>query len=178
MLLKRKSVFHDAEEEEIGVNINITPMIDVLTCLLFFLLLSFGAVIIALINTTVPALSEGDDAPESNKAVVTMTLSISAKGFACSGSGENIPEAEMKTLAKSLPLADGTYDYQGLNDFLFDVKNRYKDSDSIVIVPESDIPYEVLIKSLDASREREAEREGKPWRIPLFPAAVISTLVK
>jgi biopolymer transport protein ExbD len=168
----------DAAEDETEVNLNVTPMIDVLTTLLFFLLLSFGAVIVALINASVPALSEGTDAPEITKTKVTMTLTITDKGFFVTGSNDALTDDELNKLKKSIPLGKDGYDYQGLNDFLLDTKQRYKDSDSIVIIPDAEIPYEVLVKSMDFSREKETVVDGKPVRTPLFPAPVISTLVK
>jgi biopolymer transport protein ExbD len=168
----------------VGVYLNVTPMIDVLTTLLFFLLLSFGAVIIALINTTVPAL--GDDSSTSadtpDKTIVTMTVLITDKGFTVSGQADGMTEQEMLKLGKSLPLkvegGEKLYDYQGLNDFFLEVKRGHEKSDSVVLMPNPDIPYEVLVKTMDATREREIEENGKPKRIPLFPSAVVGSFVK
>jgi len=36
----------------------------------------------------------------------------------------------------------------------------------------------VLIKAMDASRERPMTLKGRPYRLPLFPEAVVSTLVE
>jgi len=160
--------------------LNLTPMIDILTCLLFFLLLSFGAIVVALINVSVPALSEGGDPGEPDKTVkVTMSVSVTDKGFDVSGGADGLSEEAIKKLAKKIPLGAEGYDYPALNDFMFEVKKQYKESESVVIVPNPDIPYDVLVRVLDATRERDMSGEaGKPMRLPLFPAAVVSTLVK
>ena len=48
----------------------------------------------------------------------------------------------------------------------------------VVLLPEADIPYEVLVRTMDATREREDTKDGRPVRVPLFPGAVVGTLVK
>ncbi len=179
MFSQRQGSFIHDEEEQGSVFLNVTPLIDILTCLLFFLLLSFGAVIIALINATVPALGDATDQTEPDKVTkITVTISISEKGFVVSASSDKLSETELKKLQKSFALTATGYDYKGVTDHLTDLKQRFKESDSVVIVPEPDIPYEVLIKTLDASREREEVVGKRSIRHPLFPAAVVSTLVK
>jgi len=92
--------------------LNLTPMIDILTCLLFFLLLSFGAIVVALINVSVPALSEGGDPGEPDKTVkVTMSVSVTDKGFDVSGGADGLSEEAIKKLAKKIPLGAEGYDY-------------------------------------------------------------------
>jgi biopolymer transport protein ExbD len=167
------------ESDNVEVALNVTPMIDVLTCLLFFLLLSFGAVVVALINASVPALSsDSSEQPDLSKTKITISVSITDKGFGLSAQAEGLGQEELDKLAKTFAMKEGSYDYQGLNDYAFELKKRYPESDSAVLIPAGDIPYEVLVKTMDATRERAAEQNGRPARIPLFPAAVVSTLVK
>jgi biopolymer transport protein ExbD len=176
---EHKSLMSEADDGSDPVNLNLTPMIDVLTCLLFFLLLSFGAIIIALINASVPALSEGtDQAPEEEKIVkVTMSVQISDKGFEVSGDANLSPD-DLNRLKKKIDMKAEGYDYQALNEFFAEVKARYKESDTVIILPDANIPYEVLVKVLDSTREKVAEVDGKQGRIPLFQAPVVSSLVK
>jgi biopolymer transport protein ExbD len=174
----KRSIVGLTEEEDPGIYLNVTPMIDVLTCLLFFLLLSFGAVIIALINTTIPVLSESSAQAEPDKKI-TVTLVISEKGYSLTAQNDIMTEDESNKLKRSFALASGDYDFTSLNNYLFELKQRYKDSENIVLLPDADVPYEKLIKTMDVTREREGQdAAGKPIRIPLFPAAVISSLVK
>jgi biopolymer transport protein ExbD len=179
VFLKNKLQLLDVGASSDDVYLNLTPMIDILTCLLFFLLLSFGAIVVALINASIPALSEGADPGEPDKTIkVTMSISVTDKGFDVSGSADGLGEEASKKLVKKIPLGAEGYDYQALNDFMFEVKKSYKESDSVVIVPNPDIPYDVLVRVMDASRERDLSGEGKLVRLPLFPAAVVSSLVK
>ncbi len=167
------------EKAEIeDVVLNLTPMIDVLTTLLFFLLMSFGAIVVALINVSIPALSEGTDESEPEKDTkVTMSVLINEKGFIVTGASDKLSEEDMKRLNKSIPVTSDGYDYQTLTAFLYEIKRRYPKSDSVVLTPEPEIPYETLVKSLDATREW-VPPDGRGLRTPLFGGAVVSTLVK
>jgi len=168
---ENKSVIDD-------VVLNLTPMIDVLTTLLFFLLMSFGAIVVALINVSIPALSEGTDESEPEKDTkVTMSVQITEKGFIISGASDKLSEEDQKKLVRSIPVKGDGYDFATLTAFLYEIKRRYPKSDSVVLTPEPDIPYETLIKSLDATREISPP-DGRGIRTPLFTGAVVSTLVK
>lgn len=175
---KQLAVPQGGDGEE--VYLNLTPMIDVLTTLLFFLLLSFGAIVIALINATVPALSEGgkeDNKPPDKKIKVTMTVSISDKGLSVIGDAE-LPEADLKQFQKTFPLIATGYNFPGLTEHLAGIKRRYPESETVILIPDADIPYQVLVQALDATRERVDNSAGKQLRVPLFPGAVVSSIVK
>jgi biopolymer transport protein ExbD len=180
MFAKHMSKAEEEKGEIEDVVLNLTPMIDVLTTLLFFLLLSFGAIVVALINVSIPALSEGTDENEPEKDTkVTMSVLINEKGFIVSGASDKLSEEESKKLGRSIPVTGDGYDFPTLTAFLYEVKRKYPKSDSVVLTPEPDIPYETLIKTLDATREREGNnQEGRAVRMPLFTGAVVSTLVK
>ncbi|MBK6849382.1 MAG: biopolymer transporter ExbD [Proteobacteria bacterium] len=167
---------HSDEEEE--VYLNLTPMIDILTCLLFFLLISFGAVIIALISASVPVLSDGDADPNASRAKVTMGLQITDSALVVSASHDTMSEAELAGLRKTLPKRGNDYDFDGLHQHLLSVKKKYPNSTTIVITPAAAIPYEAVVKAMDASRDRPGGTKRRPLRLPVFPEAVVSTIVE
>ncbi|MBK8481666.1 MAG: biopolymer transporter ExbD [Proteobacteria bacterium] len=170
--------FSGASDEEDEIYLNLTPMIDILTCLLFFLLISFGAVIIALINASVPVLSDGDADPNASRAKVTMGLQITESGMVVSASHDTMSEAELAGLRKTLPKRAGDYDYEGLHQHLLGVKKKYPNSSTIVITPAPAVLYEAVVKAMDASRDREGGTKRRPLRVPVFPEAVVSTIVE
>jgi biopolymer transport protein ExbD len=181
MLTRRQTSFSGeapVDEADLEVNLNVTPMIDVLTCLLFFLLLSFGATVVALINSSVPALSDSSGEPETDKLKITITVAISEKGFSLGAQGEAVPAEETDKLAKTFPVTKDGYDFAALNAYALELKQKYKNSDSVILLPDADIPYAVLIKTMDATREKVENLEKKQVRTPLFPAAVVSSTVK
>ncbi len=177
-ILGGHGVGHGAAEEE-EIFLNLTPMIDVLTTLLFFLLLSFGAVIIALVNASVPVISDSDTGdPNVSQDKLTMGLSITDKGMLVTASHDKLSEATLAGLKKYFPKKGKEQDFKGLHEYLWNVKRRYPRSTSIVITPIPSITYEDLVGAMDASRERPIVKDKKPYRIPMFPEAVISTLVE
>jgi biopolymer transport protein ExbD len=179
MFGERKSAFGSVGDEAEEIFLNLTPMIDIMTCLLFFLLLSFGAVIIALVNASVPVIADGDPDPTVSKTKVTMGLSITEKGFLVTASHDKMSEEELNKMKRFFPVKGKEHDYQGLGDYLYTVKKQFPNSSSIVITPKPGVvSYEVLIKAMDASRERPVVIRNRPIKLPLFPEAVVSTIVE
>ncbi len=167
---------HQDEAEE--VFLNLTPMIDILTCLLFFLLLSFGAVIIALVNASVPVIADGDPNPTVSKMKVTMGLQINDKGMLVTASHDQMSEEELGRLKKFFPKKGKEQDVAGLHEYLWKIKNKFPNSTSIIITPSPGILYEVIVAAMDASRERAGGTAKRPIKIPMFPEPVISTIVE
>ena len=171
--------FGSSQDEAEEVFLNLTPMIDILTCLLFFLLLSFGAVIIALVNASVPVISDSDTGdPNVSQDKLTMGLAITDKGMLLTASHDKLSEATLAGLKKFFQKKGKEQDFTGLHEYLWDIKRRYPRSTSIVITPIPSIMYSDLVSAMDASRERPIVKDKKPYRIPMFPEAVISTLVE
>jgi hypothetical protein len=66
-----------------------------------------------------------------------------------------------------------TYDAKELTRILGTIKDRYEDEENCILVPESGIPYEVLIITMDSSREDATTKvDGMPRA--LFPYVVIA----
>lgn len=168
----------DVGDEPEEIFLNITPMINVLVCLLFFLLASFGAVIIALINASVPVISDTPADPNASQAKLTMGVNIDEKGFLVTASHDKLSESELNRLKRTFGKVKGDYDYGGMHEHLWTVKRKYPRSASIIITPAPQIPYDVVIKVMDASRFRPGGTARRPVRIPMFPEAVISTIVE
>jgi biopolymer transport protein ExbD len=170
--------FGGSDDEAEEVFLNLTPMIDILTCLLFFLLLSFGAVLIALVHASVPVIADGDPNPTVSKMKVTMGLQISDKGMLVTASHDQMPEEELAKMKRFFPKKKNEQDVTGLHEYLWQVKGKFPNSTSIIITPSPGITYEVIIAAMDASRDRPGGTKRKPIRIPMFPEAVVSTLVE
>lgn len=48
---------------------------------------------------------------------------------------------------------DGNYDFKALNHLLKQIKSRFPDKTDATILSERDIPYDILIKTMDATRD-------------------------
>ena len=160
------------------IHLNLTPMIDVLTCLLFFLLLSFGAVLIALINASVPVVADGTPETSSSKTSITLGVSVSKKEIFLTISSDALSEVDMNKLKRSFHAKKDGFDYPSLNKYCYELKQRFQESRSVVITPDPDVDYAVLVAIMDATREWDTTRKGRQFRLPLFPEAVVSTMVK
>ncbi len=172
-----QSIFGSEEVED--TELNMIAFLSILSNMLFFLLASFGIAVISLIAANVPVVAESDEIFTVDKDKVTVTLSITTRGFSVTAVNEMMTPAEAKALEKKFSInKKKEYDYDGLNEYLFEIKKKYKKSDSIVITPDPRITYDVIVKAMDASREKEIEVEGSKLKYPLFPGAVISTLVR
>jgi hypothetical protein len=53
---------------------------------------------------------------------------------------------------RSLPRKEGEYDYKGLSDFLQFVKSKYPTVMAASVLMEQDIPYDVLVQTMDNVR--------------------------
>ena len=72
-------------------------------------------------------------------------------------------------LLRRLDNAAGAYAFKDLNDFLQQIKARYPDKTDATILAEADIPYDILVKTMDATRAYTAVTAGKIAYTELFP---------
>jgi hypothetical protein len=107
-----------------------------------------------------------------------MGVHIEEKGLLVTASHDELPESEMNQLKRSFGKVKGDFDYVGLHEHLWNVKRKYPRSTSIIITPVNAIPYEAVVKVMDASRDRPGGTPRRPVKIPMFPEAVISTIVE
>ena len=176
---QKRSVFGD-ESEIAGVDLNLTPLMDVMSNILFFLLASVGASIVALLPAATPTRSESAAAEEPPVNQVLLNLQITDKGFVGSASNERLSREQTAALRFELPrrgsVSDPGWDlpYEELTKRLATIKEKYPASDTVIILPESRVPYEVIIRTMDASRGIGGGQKTSN----LFTKVVISDLVK
>lgn len=156
------------------VYLNLTPLMDVMSNLLFFLLASFGATMVAIMPTTVPTVSSGESSPKDDKpleGMVNVTLRVDAAGLTLKCESETIAPDVIKDLGGKIPKKDGQYDYKQLTATLKSIKEKYPASKSMVVVPDDGLSYEIIVKILDAARDT---RLVDLRNAILFPDVVLS----
>jgi biopolymer transport protein ExbD len=172
----RRSVGGDDE-------LNLIPIMNLVTILIPFLLLSQSSVQLAIIDSTMPAIgapSDADDPPDDEEPPLTLSVVITAKGFSVKHNktpvptGDAVAAVEGEETGPTLPCKDESgnvlttcdtpdhYDYLGLTENLVEVQAKYArpDDQNIILAPESRIKYEVLVRTMDATRD-EALLEDK-----------------
>lgn len=172
----RKNVF--GEDHDLGVDLNLTALMDILSNLLFFLLASFGATVVMSINASVPVQSAEKNEVADQKESVTATVKLGREGFEVTLVGSAQAPEELASYRKVIPVKADGQDYEGLAHHLQMVKRKYPKSETLILTPEPGVPYELMVKTMDATRQWEAEDNGVKQTLRLFPSVVVSTVVK
>jgi len=72
-------------------------------------------------------------------------------------------------LIKSLPKTSAGYDFKALSQLLAQVKLRFPEKKNAAILLEAQIPYEVLVQTMDAVRSYEQMEGASVVRAEMFP---------
>lgn len=143
-----------------GTDLNIVSMIDVLTVLIFFLLVN--SVSVSTLGINLPDSSAKAPPPPAH----ALSVVVRSSGLTLSDNSKVIG-----TYAKT----EQKYDLGGLSNRLRDIKNRAPQESNITLRLEYGIPYETLIAVMDAVRSsadgpHHSERE-------LFPVISIGEAI-
>jgi biopolymer transport protein ExbD len=159
---------------------DLTALMDILSNIIFFLMASFGAAVVAGLPASVPTISESgenDTATEENK--ITLTVMVKANGqLDVSVANNQMTPEQLAPYTKKFAPVSGAPDLKGLSDHLWAIKDKFRQSKDMVLVPEDDVTYEMIVDVMDASRERHEMRNGKPFKPQMFPGVTVSSLVK
>lgn len=149
------------KEEEDSGELNIVPYLDILMNLIIFMLLSMtGLATFGILNVNAPVYGGGSGGATDEKPPLLLTVAISKKGFYLAAVGgviggqEGSPPAEGANAPPTIALkGDGTYDYDALNAKLKEVKTAFPTESKVILAAEADTPYEVLVTTMDTTRE-------------------------
>jgi len=139
-------------------DLNIVPMIDMMVILVFFLLFTavFSNTNILQLNLPAPNSS----VPELPKGL-NLEVIVRKNGIDIADRGTGI--------LRSLPMKEGEYDYKGLSEYLQFVKSKYPDTVAASVLLEQDIPYDVLVQTMDNVRVWEQDDAPMFTKVSLFP---------
>lgn len=147
------------EEEEAG-ELNIVPYLDILMNLIIFMLLSLtGLATFGILNVNAPSYGVGGGGGETDKPQLLLTVAIGKKGYYVAATGGVLPGQEGASAAPgegapTIPLkGDGSYDYNALTAKMKEVKTAFPTESKVIIAAEADTQYEVLVGTMDATRE-------------------------
>ncbi len=166
----RPSFRRNASHHE--VELNMTPVMNLMVCLIPLLLTSAQFIKIGVIDLNLPpavgtAVSQLE-APKESAKKLDLAITITDKGFFISsslailrssdGAGPSIPRNE-----------NGDYDFADLSAKLFEIKKKaignFSDTEKIIIQAEPEIDYQLLVNTMDAARS--ITRDDKKYT--LFP---------
>ncbi len=154
------------------VELNMTPVMNLMVVLIPLLLGSATFVKIGIIDLNLPpavgaSISQAG-APQEVEKKLDLAVTITDDGFYISSSLEIVRAG--RDPGPSIPLsASGDYDFRALAEKLLEIKRdasqKYSDSQNIVIQAEPDIKYQLLIDTMDAAREIKVDNQ----KFVLFP---------
>ncbi len=173
-----------SKRSEAAEDLNLVPIMNLVTILIPFLLMAAEFVSLAVIDSTLPAIGAPtdpkDEEKEEDKPPLNLSVILTNAGYTVAGSaavlasanedGEGGPTVPCKE--SGCPTVD-SYDIKELRRLLNEIKDEYEDEENVILVPESKVPYEVLVKTMDATRDDPTNKVGGKARI-LFPYVVIA----
>ncbi len=158
-MVRRKWRTKDTVETDIMELLNLTPMMDVMTVLVVFLLITAVFTSITVMDLSVPTSSGG---PASNRPNFAIEVIVRKAGLEI---------ANGSSVEAAIPMKDGKYDLKKLSEMLLRLKAQYPQKDDATVLMEPKIEYDYLVQVMDAVRGAEVRSEGRKEveKIVLFP---------
>ncbi|NBX82780.1 biopolymer transporter ExbD [bacterium] len=135
--------------------LNLTPMIDLITCLMFYLLMFASVMPVVIIDAPLPKIASTADEVRkakdtSNKMEVMVYINADGFRVRSDAGGE-----------RSFPLGpEKKWPTEELHKFLVQLKTKSPNTKDITLMPNDDTPYFVMVDVMDAARELKKEDEG------------------
>lgn len=183
-----------AESGSTEVYLNLTPLMDVMSNILFFLLAAFGTSIVAILPATMPVASSEQTDVEKDTDKVTVAVRLTDKGLNINCQNDFMTPNELKPYeafivvrnhaepsagarANKDPCSGPEANRDPLCDFtaaLRRVKDHFPASKTMVLAPDDTIGYQEVIRVMDAARE---QRISESRKVILFPDVVLSGVI-
>ena len=154
--------------EEVDTDLDMVPIMNMFLVLIPFLLISASFFHLKAINTSVPVLGSSDGPlPVESTIKITVIAQLEDKGIRLSAISDEADTATLGQYDAFLAKEEqSAYPLDDLASFLTGIKERYPLSDTLIIIPEGDVIYDTIIKTMDVARNSN--------NAALFPNVVIS----
>lgn len=167
--VRRMSQPKELAPDEEGGELNVVPFLDIITNVLMFVLATVSVTFTATIDTN-PPRAGGRGSSVSPKQALNLTILVVPDGFSLKASGGNVAPGcndQGPGLAVGKTTIEGKtdYDYPSLNKCVQKLKNLnadFKEESSVTISANPNIPYQVVISTIDAVRKAENGEELFP----------------
>ncbi|MBL8601605.1 MAG: biopolymer transporter ExbD [Myxococcales bacterium] len=162
--IARKARPPELTAAERSTELNIVPFLDIVVNVLMFILASISTVFIATIP--VPAPSAGSSSrPAAGQERLNITVKITPQGYIIGAGGgflmpgcTTIGQASLTVPNRGAPDQDGyTHDFAALTQCMQSLRRQFSTEiggdHSINVSPNGEVPYGVLVHTIDAVRE-------------------------
>jgi len=136
---------------------NITAFMNLMVILVPFLLITAVFTRLAILELNLPA--GGSSSPESKQLHLEVIIREQALEIGERSAGV------LKRIAKG----DRGYDYKTLSLTLQGIKEKFPDKTQATILPEPEIPYDILVQVMDSVRLVRSAQGGSVVKYELFP---------
>jgi biopolymer transport protein ExbD len=171
---------HQEEGSDEPLDLDVTPFLNIMFMLILSILAMTAWTQLAMLNVQAPQIGGGasggagsSDAPASQLNLTIFILkdgfNIGATGATLDGNSEGRPGQPLVT---KLEITQGgkktvEYDYANLQRRLIEIKKTFPAEQSMIISADADVPYDVVIHTMDAARKSS---DGKL----LFPSVAFA----
>jgi biopolymer transport protein ExbD len=149
----------EAFDTDIMHILNLTPMMDILTVLVVFLLITAVFTRVTIMELNVPTNAGGSALNKPNFAIEVIVRKA------------GLEIANGMSVEAAIPKKDGQYDMEMLSKMLMRLKAQYPQKQDATVLMEPDINYDYLIEIMDAVRGVAVREEGSKevTKMVLFP---------
>ncbi len=139
--------------------LNLIPMMDILTVLVIFLLITAVFTHITIMDLSIPTQAGGTAVNTPNFSIEVIVRKA------------GLEIANGSSVEAAIPKKDDKYDLELLSKMLTRLKAQYPEKEDATVLMEADIQYDYLIQIMDAIRGADVREEGSGdiKKIVLFP---------
>jgi biopolymer transport protein TolR len=128
--------------KSVNEDLNLVPYIDLLTCMVVFLLITAVWTQLARIDVTQKGQAQSAEKTDERPPVTKLVVVINEDRFmVASGAGEQKP----------IMKKEGKYDYDTLLALLREVKKTFPDKKDVHVASEDGIKYEFVVQTMDTA---------------------------
>ncbi len=162
--VRRVAASSAENKHEEGGELNVVPFLDIITNVLMFVLATVSVTFTATIDTHPPRSGPWPSTDPS----LGLAVLVVPDGFSVKARGGNVaPGCTDSGVGLAVPKKDGAYDYEALKTCASRLKASspaFASESDVTISANPQVPYEVVIATLDAVRRNDSGGE-------LFPNA-------
>jgi biopolymer transport protein TolR len=162
--VRRLSMPRELSPDEEGGELNIVPFLDIITNVMMFVLATITVTFTTFIETA-PPRAGGPSVRTPTKVSLALNIVVIDKGFIVSAFGQRIGEGCQGAgsgVAVGLN-GQGDYDYTALTACAKRLKNQVPgDETAATLTANANIPYQVIIGTIDAIRKSDDGQELFP----------------
>ncbi len=128
--------------------LNLVPMMDILTVLVIFLLITAVFTHITIMELSIPTQAGGSAVRAPNFSIEVIVRKA------------GLEIANGSSVEAAIPKKDDKYDIEMLSKMLTRLKDQYPEKEDATVLMEPDIQYDYLIQIMDAIRGVDVREQG------------------